>query len=316
MSLVLITGGLGFVGGRLAKKIAKDSDVMVSSRKKNPTELLALHGEIVQVDHNDLLSKGTFPKDVETVIHLAALNEWDCVQHPSEAIRVNIDETRIILENSIARGVQNFIFFSTAHIYGSPLQGTITENTLPVPVHPYAITHKAAEDYVLAAARQQKIHSIIIRLSNSFGAPVSPRVNRWTLLANDLSKQAIEKGKLTLLSNGCQYRDFIGLTDVENVITAMIQRGPLNFKKQFYNLGSGRALRVIDIATKIADVHASLFGKKITIEMPDGTVASEEPVLNYTIERLLAEDLSVKNNFDEELKDLLIFCSKNFKRRD
>src|SRR5215471_3174806 len=187
MSTVLITGGTGFVGGRITRKLAAAGfGITVSSRKPVPPDTLALHGQVAQLLHNHLLSIESFPQGINTVIHLAALNEHDCVKYPSEAIRVNIDEARIILENSIAAGVKRFIYFSTAHVYGSPLAGNIKESTLPVPVHPYAITHKAAEDYVMAAGQQGKINSTIIRLSNSFGSPVSPSVNRYTLLAHDV----------------------------------------------------------------------------------------------------------------------------------
>ena len=98
---------------------------------------------------------------MEWVIHLAALNERDSVKYPSEAIVVNIDETRIILENSIENNVEHFIYFSTAHIYGAPLEGNDYEKNLcPRPVHPYAITHNAAEDYVLHRTSSKRINPI------------------------------------------------------------------------------------------------------------------------------------------------------------
>jgi UDP-glucose 4-epimerase len=312
MSSILITGGTGFVGGRIAKKLSGKVGVIVSSRKTIETAVLALHGPILQVQHQKLLSVGSFPKNVKTVIHLAALNEWDSVQFPSEAIRINIDETRILLENALANGVENFIYFSTAHIYGSPLHGTITELSLPAPIHPYSITHRAAEDFVLAAAAQRKIHSIVIRLSNSFGAPVLATVNRWTLLANDLAKQAIEKGRLSLLSNGCQFRDFVCLTDVENVIVDMINRGPENCRQGIYNLGSGKAMKVIELAEKIVTIYRELFGEKITINFPANSATTEEPRLTYSIDRLLAEGFVIGNDFENELKQLLLFCHQNF----
>ncbi len=312
MNNILITGGTGFVGGRLAKKLSDKFGVIVSSRKIIEPAVLALHGPITQVHHQKLLSEGSFPKKVKTVIHLAALNEWDSVQFPSEAIRVNVDETRILLENALANGVENFIYFSTAHIYGSPLRGTITELSLPAPIHPYSITHRAAEDFVLAVLSQKKIHGIVIRLSNSFGAPVLATVNRWTLLANDLAKQAIEKGRLSLLSNGCQYRDFVCLTDVENVIHEIISRGPENCSQGLYNLGSGKAMKVIELAEKIVLIYSELFGEKITISFPVNNAVTEELALNYSIDRLLTEGFVIRNNFENELKQLLLFCHQNF----
>src|ERR1700722_428392 len=222
MSRILITGGFGYVGGRLSRRLSEEHEVWVSSRKPVPDDILRLHGEVKRIDHALLLDPATFPASVDVVIHLAALNEMDSVKFPSEAIHVNIDETRMILENSISKKVDQFIYFSTAHVYGAPLEGTITEESLPRPVHPYAITHRAAEDYIVAAAKHNRIKGTVLRLSNSFGAPVSAYVNRWTLLANDLCKQAVEKGTIPLRSNGCQYRDFICLADVEEVMAKML----------------------------------------------------------------------------------------------
>jgi UDP-glucose 4-epimerase len=314
MKTVLITGGLGFVGGRLARKLSDAFHVIVSSRNAGQQHILELHGNVVPVLHQDLLTAEKFPENVDTLIHLAALNEWDCVKYPSEAIRVNIDETRIILENAIASRVKNFIYFSTAHVYGSPLEGLITEQKLPIPIHPYAITHKAAEDYVVAASIQKKINGIVVRLSNSFGHPVSPFVNRWTLLANDLCRQAIEKKSLTLNSNGCQYRDFVCLTDVENTIHEMIVRSS-NFNKIVYNLGSGASMSVLEIANAIASIYTSLFDNNIKINLPVGATKTKEPVLDFSVERLLLDGGIIKNDIDGELRMLLKFCYQNFSTR-
>ncbi len=247
---------------------------------------------------------------MEWVIHLAALNEWDCVKYPSEAITVNIDQTRIILENSIKNNVEHFIYFSTAHIYGSPLQGSITEESLPCPAHPYAITHKAAEDYVLASDRQHKINPIVIRLSNSFGAPVLPTVNRWTLLANDLCRQAVEKGSMHLSSNGCQYRDFICLEDVEAVVERMILIKKL--KHKIYNLGSGISVRVIDLANSISKTAITVLKKNIPVHRPVDAVDTIEPKLDFSIARLIEEGFIISNDVNLELERLLQFCSDNF----
>ena len=316
MKNILITGGLGFVGGRLTKKLSEKFSVLISSRKKITREILDIHGAADCVQYQQLLSKETFPDNVDVVIHLAALNEWDCVKYPSDAIKVNIDDTRIILENCIAKGVQQFIYFSTAHVYSSPLKGLITEKKLPIPVHPYAITHKAAEDYVIAAKLQNKIHSVVVRLSNSFGAPIIPTVNRWTLLANDLCKQAIEKKQLSLLSNGCQYRDFVCLSDVENCIHQILSSDSGKFDKLVYNLGSGIGLKVIDLATMIVDIYSELLGEIIPLELPDNSIPTEEPSLHFSIQRLLNEGVVIKNDFKKELTELLLFCNKNFNKID
>jgi UDP-glucose 4-epimerase len=310
MSRILITGGLGFVGGRLAKRLSPANEVMVSSRNVPSSETLAQHGNIRFIKHVDLLDKGKFPKNLDCVIHLAALNERDCIKYPSEAITVNIDQTRIILENCIENNGRHFIYFSTAHIYGAPLKGLITEETCPKPAHPYAITHKAAEDYVLAAGLQKRINPVIIRLSNSFGAPVLPTVNRWTLLANDLCRQAVEKGAMHLNSNGCQYRDFVCLEDVASVIERMILIK--NLKHIVYNLGSGIGIRVIDMANSIAATAITVLKKNIPVLRPDNSTDTDEPKLEFSIARLADEGFIISNDVNRELECLLQFCSDNF----
>lgn len=313
MSTVLITGGTGFVGGRIARTLSATHTVILSSRKNPDNNMLLAHGAARGIIHRQLLDMTTFPDNIDTVIHMAALNEWDSVSNPSEAIRVNIDETRIILENAIKHGAKKFIYFSTAHAYGQ-LTGRVTEERLPAPVHAYAITHRAAEDYVNAAGIQKKINTVCLRLSNSFGAPVVPTVNRWTLLANDLAKQAIEKKQLTLLSNGCQYRDFICLSDVTAVVSEMISNGISILKHPMYNLGSGQSMRVIDMAKLIVSVYKELYNQDLPIILPEGALQTTEPGLQFDISLLESAGFKMKNDFRAEIKNLLEFCREYFSK--
>jgi UDP-glucose 4-epimerase len=309
---MLITGGLGFVGGRLTKKLSPNNIIIVSSRKQPSEELLTLHGNPTFVLHSELLNENKFPQQVDTIIHLAALNEWDSVKFPAEAIAINIDQTRAILELAIASKVKRFIYFSTAHIYGSPLQGHIDEQTLPVPTHPYAITHRAAEDYIIAANHHKKIQCYIIRLSNAFGAPVTATVNRWTLLTNDLCRQAIEKGAINLTSNGCQYRDFICLSDVEQAIEQITNEQPQKIPPGIYNLGSGKAMQVIDMAKIVAEEYKKLFKKELPIHLPSESLPSQEPVLNFDISKLTQAGIKIDHPVNKEVRQLLQFCQHNF----
>lgn len=314
MKRVLITGGFGFVGGRLTRKLAQENEVIVSTRAIVNEAFLEAHGNPAVIEHHKLLSPESFPSNIDTVIHLAALNEIDCLLFPSEAIRVNIDETRMILDNAINSTVKQFIYFSTAHVYGTALKGQVDELTLTTPVHPYAITHKAAEDYVLAAGITKKIHAQVIRLSNSFGAPVVPTVNRWTLLANDLCRQAVEKGRLDLLSNGCQYRDFICLSDVESVIAGIVGNELVKLPNGIYNLGAGMPMQVITMARRIAACYEDLFNETIPVNLPANAVPTEETPYVFCIGKLQEAGFKVHNEVDMEIRELLKFCYENFSR--
>jgi UDP-glucose 4-epimerase len=298
------------VGGRLAQRLSPDHEIYISSRKPFASNLQDLYGRVKGVEHKTLFMNGRFPP-VDTVIHLASMNEWDSAKYPSEAVTVNVDETRAILENSIRSGTERFVYFSTAHVYGSPLIGTITEETIPHPAHPYSLTHKAAEDVVKDAVLQNRIQGIVLRLSNSFGAPVSPTVNRWTLLTNDLCRQAVETGKMKLNSNGCQYRDFICLSDVEENVAKMVG-GKMDLKNIIYNLGSGTPVRVIDMTNAIARIAVTVLNRHIPVELPPGSEETVEPTLEFSIDRLLKEGFNITNDVEREIERLLEFCRENF----
>ena len=130
-------------------------------------------------------------------------------------------------------------------------------------------------------------------------------------MANDLCRQAVEKGSITLRSNGCQYRDFICLTDVEELIAKMLTN-PKSPRHYIYNLGSGISMRVIDMADAIIQSAVTVLNKNISLVMPADCIPSDEPALNFSIDRLLSEGYHIQNDLQIELERLLQFCAENF----
>jgi UDP-glucose 4-epimerase len=313
MKTVLITGGLGYVGGRLAKMLVKSFSVLISSRGEINDPIRSVFGEdISYVGHESLLEANSFPKRIDAVIHLAAMNEIDSVKFPDEAIDININQTRKILEAAIQNGVSKFIYFSTIHVYGKELRGIIDEQALPRPIHPYAITHKAAEDYVIGAHDSGKIQGVIVRLSNSFGMPVLPTVNRWTLLVNDICRQAVTTGSIRLHSNGCQYRDFVTLSDVGYAIDFLLEK-PVIDSENIFNLSSGKSMTVLAMSEFVVDISNQILKKKIAIQLPENSQPSIENSFQILPKQLCAMGFEFQNNFEEELKDMILFCNHHYK---
>ncbi|MCK9582201.1 MAG: SDR family oxidoreductase, partial [Endomicrobiales bacterium] len=208
MKNILITGGLGYLGGRIAQHLLNTNKYQITlcsrslTQNSIPQELIDAKVVLLDILNYSQCLKAT--EGIDCVIHLAALNEIDSAANPELAALVNTQGTKNLLDAAIANKTNRFVYFSTAHIYGTPLQGIITEETLAKPVHPYAITHKNSEDYIRDAHKQCKIQGISLRLSNAIGSPLTKNINRWTLIANDLCKQAVETGKLTLKTPGTQ----------------------------------------------------------------------------------------------------------------
>ncbi|MFM7858519.1 MAG: NAD-dependent epimerase/dehydratase family protein [Flammeovirgaceae bacterium] len=311
---ILITGGLGYVGGRLMKSLSDDYDVIISSRRDISLSKLQVPKNTSLVNHESLIKNKSFPKDVETVIHLAALNEIDCVKFPQQAVEVNINQTRELIQAAIANGVTRFIYFSTIHVYGHVENGAVvTEESLTRPIHPYSITHRAAEDYVNQAHDTGLINGIIVRLSNSFGAPLFPSVNRWSLLVNDICKQAVTKSEIKLMSNGCQYRDFITLSDVVAATRFLVATERIQ-SPNIFNLSSEVSTTVFEMANRVANCYEEMFGTSIPVLVPPDSQLTREAF--YTIKSNNFSLLGVKpqNNFQQELLELLQFCKLHFGR--
>lgn len=312
---VLITGGLGFVGGRLARHIATHTDlnVRLSSRRAGaPRPVWLKNGSIVGLDlyNGEGLEKAC--EGVRYIIHLAAMNEVESAVDPEKAFIINSLGTLKLLGTAERAGVERFIYFSTAHVYGAPLAGRITELTLPRPAHPYAITHKAAEDFVLASHDRQMITGIVLRLSNGFGAPDDPSVNRWMLLVADLCRQAVTTGRLVLRSSGLQQRDFITLEDVSMATTRFLTLPVDACGDGLFNLGGECAMSVFAMAERISARCNALLGFTPQIIRPDPKADEHETPLDYRIDKLKSKGFSLRGDIDSELDATLRLCQQAF----
>jgi UDP-glucose 4-epimerase len=182
---ILITGGFGYIGSRIAQHLAKiygDENILLFVKNNRNEPGWVGRKKFFAGDVLDISSLKAAFKNVDVIIHLAALNEIDSGTNPLQALRINGEGTLNLINAAIANRVKRIIYFSTFHVYGLNAFGDITENTVPMPVHPYAITHHVAEDFIRMADNRKEIEGIILRLSNGFGYPAHPQVNRWSLV--------------------------------------------------------------------------------------------------------------------------------------
>ena len=259
----------------------------------------------------DVLDTSSLPAaltDVQTVVHLVAMNENECVTDPRGALSINTMGTLNVLQAAIDAGAKRFIYFSTAHVYGAPLVGNISELTLPRPIHPYAITHHAAEDYVLAAHDQKRITGVVVRLTNGFGAPMHPDVDRWTLLVNDLCRQAVRNRKLVMRSSGLQQRDFITLKDVGRAVMHLLAMRDADCSDGLFNLGGDKSVLVWDMVQKVAQRCEVTLGFSPEIERPLPQPNEKVATLNYVSNKLRNTGFALEGNIDEEIDNTLAIC--------
>ena len=131
------------------------------------------------------------------------MNSIQCEEQPNKALETNLGITENIIKASINNGIKKIIYVSTIHVYGKNLKGEVNENTKPFPTHPYSLSHKNSEDFILNSI-SKNFAATIFRLSNAYGSPVDINANCWNLFMNDICKQAIEKRVILLKSDGLQ----------------------------------------------------------------------------------------------------------------
>ncbi|MDP6543312.1 MAG: SDR family oxidoreductase [Phycisphaerae bacterium] len=311
---VLITGGTGYLGGRIAdhlKTARGDVKLYLTALGSQPLGAWARNFNILRMDvlEDKSIARCFEACDFDAVVHLAAINEIDSMKDPELAIDVNTKGTFDLLRAASERGVKSFIYFSTFHVYGETAPGAINEDSPTRPHHPYAITHRTAEDYVRHFARYHDMQTLVLRLSNGYGYPMDTCVNRWTLVFNDLCRQAVTTGKIVLTSSGRQHRDFIALSDVARGVAHFLGTED-KWGDGLYNLGGNCSMSILEVAERVADVYAEAFSKPrpvIQTAQDNGAGGVFEPV-RYDISKLLETGFTLTGDMDAEIRETLKLC--------
>lgn len=310
---VLIAGGFGFVGSRLACHLFEAGyKVILGSRNTiSPPPWLA-KAEVVQMQWDDLDALEYCCRAVDVVIHAAGMNAHECSVDPVAALAFNGVATARFVSAASRAAVDRFIYISTAHVYTSPLLGSITEETCPSNLHPYATSHLAGEQAVLYAVKKRKINGIIMRLSNSVGPPTHPDVNCWMLLINDLCLQAIVYKHLNLYSDGLSQRDFVPMEKVCITTGKLISLPYSEIKYNIFNVGGGQSFSIREIADLVASRCELIMGYRpeITIPIAEGKHPSGSHFL-YRCDRLSDINVIKIMELNEEIDSTLKFCDVN-----
>jgi UDP-glucose 4-epimerase len=173
---ILITGGLGYLGGRIADSLKRNhpesTGILGTSRKISEFPNWAKAFPIVQFNtlDSDSIEKAV-SNDIHAIIHLAALNEHDSFNNVKFAWETNTFGTQALLSAASEKQILKFIYFSTFHVYGDCL-GEITEDSPTRPYHPYAATHRAAEDMIRFYQRYKEMNTTLSIILNLPGIPI------------------------------------------------------------------------------------------------------------------------------------------------
>lgn len=218
---ILITGGAGFIGSNLAKKLVDNGNKVVV-----PDSLL--RGNKLE---KDTFEKITFIKgdvrDLETVkkaslgcdiiFHFAAVLGVDIVaDNPVETMDVEVIGTRNVVMAAEVNNIKKIMYASTSGIYGhSAIGNALTEEVLVDPKTSYAMAKRYNEIYLASNHEEKGIDVISLRFFNVYGW------NQDTRMVIPLFfEQARKNANITVFGNGRQTRDF---THIDDTVEACIR---------------------------------------------------------------------------------------------
>jgi UDP-glucose 4-epimerase len=252
---LLITGGLGYVGGRFAEWLAGEPghSLILTTRAESAEGPLPpnVHVE-TSLDPRDQRRLAILCTGCDAVLHLAGMNAAECRRDPQTAIESRTAAIDALIAAVAAQRVPRLVYLSSAHVYGAALTGVVDEQTAPLPEHPYARSHHAAEQRVLAARARGEVDALVVRLSNSYGAPANAAQDCWRLVVNDLCRQAVGTRRMVLDTAGRQRRDFIAMSEVCRALHHLCGLPAARVGEGIFNVGGDWAPMLIEVAAEIA----------------------------------------------------------------
>ena len=297
---VLVTGGGGFVGRRLVKRLAAAPRTKLFVAQRSDAVPVA-GATCVKMD---ILDRGAVMQAVsevcpDVIVHLAAqASVGQGLEAATATWSTNVCGT-LFLAEAVATHVPDatVLFASTVEVYGLAFNnGEASEITLPQPLSAYAWTKLAAEK-ALADILPESARLIIVRPSNHSGRGQD---NRFVLPS---FAAQIKAGRGILVGNLEAKRDFLHVEDVVDAYVKLIDVAPQLSKRSLFNLGSGKVSSVGFLLNRMMELSGTQ--AKVQVD-PNRLRPSDVPVAAVDAS-LMREKIawSPQRSLDDMLSDLL-----------
>ncbi len=311
---ILVTGGNGFLGGNITNHLRKyiNYKISIGVRHIDTSFLTKNDVELIELPWHSKAKLKKICSNFDILILCAGMNAQECKADPIKAIEFNCLATARLVSAAVELGLKKIIYFSTAHIYRAPLYGDIDEMTLPESLHPYATSKRAAEDVVLAAHRINQCQAICLRLSNVIGTPANTDVKCWSLFMNDICRQAVIKKEIQLTSSGTQRRNFVTISDLNNLVQHVIENNYSYMDRPIFNVGGSWAPSISEAAEYVSSIFLEMYGSKIKIIKKHPQIGDINFELNYISEKIKNNKFVFGNDYEDAIKNLISYCNNTF----
>lgn len=303
---ILITGGAGYIGGRLSNFLRKKNLKIIStSRKKNK------HGLKI-IKWNSPTNLRSLCQGIDIIINCAGFDVHKSKTKSKTFVANSINPFNLF-KVANENDVKLFIFLSTAHVYKNKLSGKIDEKTRTAAKHTYGLSKLDGEKRLINI-KNKKTKLLILRPCNLFGYPNYKNKNCWKLLINSLIKSLVEKNKVTILSKDNNYRNYSSIRSFCEFIYSIIKIFKSTKKRipAIMNYHSEKNLNITQI------IHIILERLK-KIERKNKLKIFYRHKFFKKMNKLAYQSLYQKTfktkydkHFDTEINDLILYCKKAF----
>lgn len=307
---ILITGGSGYLGGSIASFLSLNENYEISICSRSIIESKQRKIKTLNVDWNKISSLKNISSGKDIIIHCASPDANFSKNYPLESYKFSENILGSFVNEAIDNKVQKFIYFSSAHVYKSKLEGVLNEKSHLISEHPYGVSKKIAEQTLLK--NKNLIDINIIRLSNTFGVPSNDNLNCWKLAANDFCKQVVINKKITINSDGSQIRNFVSVNEVCRLIDYIIT----SFYKEkllptVFNFGGNWTLSILELAKVIANQYEKKFEINPPIQIKKKSKIPK-PSLNFDFSLITKNGFKPHDTNLAEINELFLYVKNNF----
>ena len=269
MNTVLITGGAGYIGSFVNKKLTKEGykTVVLDNLSRGHEEFVKWGKLYVgDIEDRDLVKRIISSHGIKSVVHLAAyayVNE--SMTRPEAYWENNFAKTLNFIQQCADSRIQNFVYSSTCAVYGIPSVKIIKENECPRPINPYGASKYAAELALRDIGTNSGINYFILRYFNAGGGDSDLEIGERHdpephLLPNILRAANNKESHFDVYGSdydtpdGSCVRDFVHVADLADGHARALDYLYVNQKSQICNLGSGTGLSVFQIVRAVERV--------------------------------------------------------------
>jgi UDP-glucose 4-epimerase len=277
---ILVTGGAGYIGSHMVHELTDAGEPVVVLDNLSTGFRFLVPGKVPFVagstGDRELVAQTIARHGVTAIIHFAAsIVVPDSVRDPLGYYSNNTMNTCVLLDAAIKAGVQQFIFSSTASVYGNANQEPVREDAPTAPISPYGTSKLMSEIMLHDTGKAHGLRFVVLRYFNVAGADPKLRTGQSTPNATHLIKVACEaalgkRAKIDVFGtdyptpDGTCVRDYIHVSDLARAHSAALAYLRRGGASATFNCGYGRGASVLEVIDSVRRVSRNNFPVEVS----------------------------------------------------